>query len=48
MPESPSISELIANFEKCGTEGLNVAESKPLSFTAAEWKAMSEKDSKKC
>ena len=38
------ISELIANFEKCGTEGLNVAESKPLSFTAAEWKAMSEKE----
>ncbi len=37
------ISKLIARFEEKGTEGLNVAESKPLSFTAAEWKAMSEK-----
>ena len=38
------ISKLIARFEEKGTEGLNVAESKPLSFTAAEWKAMSEKE----
>ena len=37
------ISKLIARFEEKGTEGLNVAESKPLSFTAEEWKAMSEK-----
>ena len=29
------ISKLIARFEEKGTEGLNVAESKPLSFTAA-------------
>ena len=38
------ISKLIARFEEKGTEGLNVAESKPLSFTAEEWKAMSEKE----
>ena len=37
------IEKLIQRFEEKGTEGLNVAESKPLSFTAAEWKAMSEK-----
>ena len=38
------ISKLVHRFEEKGTEGLNVAESKPLSFTAAEWKAMSEKE----
>ena len=38
------ISKLIHRFEEKGTEGLHVAESKPLSFTAAEWKAMSEKE----
>jgi len=38
------ISKLIHRFEEKGTEGLNVAESKPLSFTADEWKAMSEKE----
>ena len=38
------IKNLIAYFEQHGTEGLNVAQSKPLSFTAAEWKAMSEKE----
>ena len=38
------ISELIEAFAANGTEGLDVAESKPLSFTAAEWKAMSEKE----
>ena len=38
------ISKLIHRFEEKGTEGLNVAESKPLNFTAAEWKAMSEKE----
>lgn len=38
------IEKLVARFEEKGTEGLNVAESKPLSFTAAEWKAMSEKE----
>ena len=38
------IKNLIAYFEEKGTEGLNVAQSKPLEFTAAEWKAMSEKE----
>ena len=38
------ISELIEAFAANGTEGLDVAESKPLSFTATEWKAMSEKE----
>ena len=38
------ISELMEAFAATGTEGLDVAESKPLSFTAAEWKAMSEKE----
>ena len=38
------ISELVEAFTATGTEGLDVAESKPLHFTAAEWKAMSEKE----
>ena len=37
------INELIAAFEKQGTEGLNVACSEELSFTAEEWKAMDER-----
>ena len=37
------ISQLVEHFEKQGTEGLNVAQSEELSFTADEWKAMSEK-----
>ncbi len=37
------IADLIAHFEKNGTEGLTAAGSKELSFTADEWKAMSEK-----
>ncbi|MCD8073360.1 MAG: class I tRNA ligase family protein, partial [Alistipes sp.] len=36
------IAELIESFEKGGTQGLDVACSKPLSFTAEEWKAMDE------
>ena len=36
------IEELIAKFEKEGTEGLNVAESESLCFTADEWKAYNE------
>ena len=36
------IAQLIAKFEAEGTQGLNAACSKELSFTAAEWKAMSE------
>ena len=37
------IANLIQHFENHGTEGLNVAQSKSLQFTAEEWKAMSEK-----
>ncbi len=36
------IERLIAHFEEKGTEGLDVAQSEELSFTAEEWKAMSE------
>ena len=36
------INELIEYFEANGTEGLNVAETEALHFTAAEWKAMNE------
>lgn len=38
------ITELIAAFEKNGTEGVTAACSEELSFTADEWKAMSEKE----
>ena len=38
------ISKLIAYFEEKGTEGLDVACSEELSFTAEEWKAKSEKE----
>ena len=37
------IEKLISRFEEKGTEGLNVACSEELSFTADEWKAMDEK-----
>ncbi|MCQ2258203.1 MAG: leucine--tRNA ligase, partial [Bacteroidaceae bacterium] len=37
------IEELIKHFEEKGTEGLNVAETEHLEFTAAEWNAMDEK-----
>ncbi len=37
------IETLIKHFEEKGTEGLNVAESEHLEFTAAEWNAMDEK-----
>lgn len=37
------IEKLVAHFEQQGTEGLNVACSEELTFTADEWKAMSEK-----
>lgn len=38
------ISELIAHLESHGTEGITAAQSKELEFTAAEWKAMSDKE----
>ncbi len=46
VPKALPIEELIAYFEKNGTEGLDaygVAQSEELSFTADEWKAMDEK-----
>jgi leucyl-tRNA synthetase len=36
------IAQLVAHFEQQGSEGVNAACGKELSFTAAEWKAMSE------
>ena len=38
------ISELVEAFEANGTQGLNVACSEELNFTAEEWKAKSEKE----
>ena len=38
------IAELVDVFSKQGTEGLDVACTKPLNFTAKEWNAMSEKE----
>ena len=38
------IEKLIAHFEEKGTEGLDVAQSEELSFTAGEWKSMTEKE----
>ena len=38
------ISELVAAFEQSGTEGLNVACSEELHFTAGEWKAKNDKE----
>ena len=36
------IEKLIKHFEQKGTEGLDVAQSEPLEFTADQWRAMSE------
>lgn len=41
------IEKLIARFEENGTEGLNVAESEHLEFTAEEWKAMNDVEKQK-
>lgn len=38
------IEKLIEHFSQKGTESLDVAQSEELSFTAAEWNAMSEKE----
>lgn len=38
------IANLVKEFEQNGTEGISAAQSKPLSFTAEEWKAKSEKE----
>ena len=44
LQKARPISELVEAFEANGTEGLNVACSEELSFTAEEWKAMSQKE----
>ncbi len=36
------IEKLVTHFEKQGTEGLDIAQGEELSFTAAEWNAMSD------
>lgn len=41
------IEELTEAFAKYGNEGLNAACSEELRFTADEWNAMSEKNSRK-
>ena len=41
------IDRLVAHFEEKGTEGLDVAQSEELSFTAEEWKAMSDVEKQK-
>lgn len=38
------VSELVAHFSEKGTSGLDVAQTKELSFTAAEWGSMSERE----
>ena len=38
------VAELVAHFEKHGSEGVNVACSKELVFTADEWNALTEKE----
>jgi len=38
------IAELVDVFSKQGTEGLDIACTKPMSFTAEQWNAMSEKE----
>ena len=38
------IEDLVAHFEQNGSEGIDAAQSEALTFTAAEWKAMSEKE----
>lgn len=37
------VADLVKRFETSGSEGVHAAESKPLRFTAEEWKAMDEK-----
>lgn len=38
------IDEIIANFEKQGTQGIDAAVSEEIEFSASEWKSMSEKE----
>lgn len=43
LDKAQPISKLVAHFEEKGTEGIHAACSEELSFTAGQWKAMSEK-----
>ncbi len=38
------VEDLVAHFEKNGSEGIDAAQSEALTFTAEEWKAMNEKE----
>lgn len=44
LDKAQPISKLVAHFEEKGTEGIHAACSEELSFTADQWKAMSEKE----
>ena len=44
LQKAQPISKLVKHFEEKGTEGITAAESKPLKFTADEWKKFSEKE----
>ena len=44
LGKAQPIDQLIANFEAKGTKGINAACSEELSFSADEWKAMSEQE----
>ena len=41
------IEKLVSHFEECGTEGIHAAQGEELSFTAEQWKAMSEDEQQK-
>lgn len=44
LQKAQPITKLIQHFETKGSDGLNVAQSEELSFTAHEWKTMSEQE----
>ena len=44
LQKARPVTELEAYFDKHGSEGHTAAESRPLKFTAEEWKAMSDKE----
>lgn len=44
LDRAEPVANLISHFSKYGTEGVHAACTKPLSFTAGQWNAMSEKE----
>lgn len=44
LDRAEPVANLISHFSKHGTEGVHAACTKPLSFTAGQWNAMSEKE----